>query len=41
MRFDDQDRVNAFTDYMNEHDISFQLDRLHEIVNPQIGDSTD
>lgn len=38
MRFDDRDNVNAFTEYLNEHDISFQLDRLHEIANPRTGE---
>ncbi|WP_415380460.1 bacterio-opsin activator domain-containing protein [Halosimplex sp. TS25] len=38
MRFDDQDNLNAFTEYLNEHDISFQLDRLHEITNPRTGE---
>lgn len=38
MRFDDRDNVNAFTEYLNEHDISFQLERLHEIQNPRTGE---
>lgn len=38
MRFDDRDNVNAFTEYLNEHDIAFQLNRLHEIDNPRTGE---
>ncbi len=38
MRFDDRKNTNAFTELLSENDVSFQLERLHEITNPRTGE---
>jgi predicted DNA binding protein len=37
MRFDDHDKLDQFHEYLNEEDVSFDLQRLYEITHPRSG----
>lgn len=37
MRFDARENIESFTEYLDGSDVSFRLERLHEIENPAVG----
>lgn len=38
LRFDEQDNVQEFATYLREHDVPYDLVRMHEVQNPRTGE---